>query len=287
VLLAFPAREAHQFDRLEQFPADFVFDDFAQSNVRRARWSRQAPTPAETAGAGVSWRTRREIRLIRTLGLPTFSRAFLQSSEFTNVFGQNRACQVSDCLTGRNKKRTFATRIDANCRRVVFSPAADSFARATAHMDQHDRVSNSNAPSLSRRTAQVTGTRTALNAWHSPDLTHARVASPKSKVSRSKFTTTLVQYRLPCAASPKGRCSSASYGFRAKRRLADGCLNLAAMKFRRINAQYTVVGTPVARRSRCDSWISDEEGARFGKSLFGLPPPAPAKRPRRASACQR
>ena len=30
----------------------------------------------------LSWRTRRETRLIRTLGLPTFSNAFLQSSEF-------------------------------------------------------------------------------------------------------------------------------------------------------------------------------------------------------------
>src|ERR1700688_2842262 len=31
----------------------------------------------------LSWRTRREMRFTSTLGLPTFSAAFLQSSEFT------------------------------------------------------------------------------------------------------------------------------------------------------------------------------------------------------------
>lgn len=38
---------------------------------------RLAPPPPE-----LSWRTRREMRFIRTLGLPTFSRAFFANSAF-------------------------------------------------------------------------------------------------------------------------------------------------------------------------------------------------------------
>ena len=51
VLLAFPARGSHQLDRLGQFPANFVFDDFAQGNVRRAQVGRlEDQRTAEAAG---------------------------------------------------------------------------------------------------------------------------------------------------------------------------------------------------------------------------------------------
>src|SRR5256885_1936271 len=42
----------------------------------------------------LSWRTRREIKLTRTLGLPTFSSAFLVSSAFKAVSKVNESSEV-------------------------------------------------------------------------------------------------------------------------------------------------------------------------------------------------
>ena len=70
-----------------QFPADFVFDDFEQRDIGGAETGDVRDQGAAGATtAELSWRTRRETRLIRTLGLPTFSSAFLQSSAFKVLF---------------------------------------------------------------------------------------------------------------------------------------------------------------------------------------------------------
>jgi hypothetical protein len=60
----------------------------------------------------LSWRTRRETKLTRTLGLPTFSNAFRQSSAFTIIFVPNRARYNSGCRGGCNRKKRLC--------RVVF-----------------------------------------------------------------------------------------------------------------------------------------------------------------------
>jgi hypothetical protein len=88
VLLALPGGGADQFHQLGHLKPHFFLDDFAQRNIR----------------CTVSWRTRREMRLTRTLGLPTFSKAFLQSSAFTMLFSPIRARQGSGCRRGCNRK---------------------------------------------------------------------------------------------------------------------------------------------------------------------------------------
>ena len=52
----------------------------------------------------LSWRTRRETRLTRTLGLPTFSNAFFVNSAFNTFSWLSRAGYLNCSLLKRNLK---------------------------------------------------------------------------------------------------------------------------------------------------------------------------------------
>ena len=68
-------RRANRRDFFRHFPAHLVLHDFRQCDIGQPHAGR-AHSPADAADRRrqhVSWRTRREIRLTSTLGLPTFS----------------------------------------------------------------------------------------------------------------------------------------------------------------------------------------------------------------------
>jgi len=75
-------------------PADFILDDFAHAMSAAPR----LPTLSisgrlEPPAPEFNWRTRRDTRLTRTFGLPTFSLARLQSSAF--IFIQTKSSRVA------------------------------------------------------------------------------------------------------------------------------------------------------------------------------------------------
>src|ERR1041385_8068026 len=104
---------------------------------------------------------------------------------------------------------------------------------------------------------------TARNAWRSPGRGSRRgsFCARRSRAFRSRFTTTLRGESEKCLLVGGHIDSVPTGGW------LDGCLNLMAGVeiLRRINAQYN--GRPPVTVRLVD-W-ADEEGARFGKSLFG------------------
>jgi len=78
----FPANRSGQFDQLGHLKPDFLLNNLQQSDIGGAQLARLNQRTAHRPEFELSWRTRRETRLTKTLGLPTFSNAFFASSAF-------------------------------------------------------------------------------------------------------------------------------------------------------------------------------------------------------------